>query len=115
VERVEGGCKWGGEEEGGAAAIIGERERGSARVREERGAPIHRIKINGLNSLSHLSSRPSGKKCQKIYCFPEECLLTPNPNAIEHERKEKKKFNFFSENWGITPTRQRIRMTLVVM
>jgi hypothetical protein len=27
---------------------------------------------------------------------------TPNPNATEHERKEKKKFNFFSENWGIT-------------
>jgi hypothetical protein len=27
---------------------------------------------------------------------------TPNSNAIEQERKEKKKFNFFSENWGIT-------------
>jgi uncharacterized protein YqiB (DUF1249 family) len=27
---------------------------------------------------------------------------TPNPNATEHERKEKKKFNFFLENWGIT-------------
>jgi hypothetical protein len=27
---------------------------------------------------------------------------TPNPNATEHERKEKKKFNFFSENWDIT-------------
>jgi hypothetical protein len=27
---------------------------------------------------------------------------TPNPNATEHERKEKWKFNFFSENWGIT-------------
>jgi hypothetical protein len=27
---------------------------------------------------------------------------TPNPNATEHERKEKNKFNFFSENWGIT-------------
>jgi transposase InsO family protein len=27
---------------------------------------------------------------------------TPNPNATEHERKERKKFNFFSENWGIT-------------
>jgi hypothetical protein len=37
MERVEGGCKWGGEEEGGAAATIGERERGSARVGEERG------------------------------------------------------------------------------
>jgi hypothetical protein len=27
---------------------------------------------------------------------------TPNPNAKEHERKEKWKINFFSENWGIT-------------
>jgi hypothetical protein len=27
---------------------------------------------------------------------------TPNPNGTEHERKEKKKFNFFSENWDIT-------------
>jgi hypothetical protein len=24
--------------------------------------------------------------------------LTPNPNATEHQRKEKNKFNFFSEN-----------------
>jgi hypothetical protein len=65
VERVEGGCKWGGEEEGGgpkgvervgAAATIGEKERGSARVGVERGAPIHRIEINGPNTLSHLSS-----------------------------------------------------------
>jgi hypothetical protein len=27
---------------------------------------------------------------------------TPNPNATEHERKEKKKFNCFLENLGIT-------------
>jgi hypothetical protein len=27
---------------------------------------------------------------------------TPNPNATKHERKEKWKINFFSENWGIT-------------
>jgi hypothetical protein len=56
VERVEGGCKWGGEEEGGAAETFGEWERGWARVGEERGAPIHRIEINDPNSLSHLSS-----------------------------------------------------------
>jgi hypothetical protein len=68
VERVEGGCKWGGEEEGGAAATIGERE--SARVGEERGAPIHRIEINGPNSLSHLSSRPQRKKMPKDLLFP---------------------------------------------
>jgi hypothetical protein len=29
---------------------------------------------------------------------------TPNPNATEHKRKEKKKFNLFSENWDITET-----------
>jgi hypothetical protein len=27
---------------------------------------------------------------------------TPNTNATEHERKEKKKFNLFLENWDIT-------------
>jgi hypothetical protein len=56
VERVEGGCKWGGEEEGGAAVTLGQRVRGWAWVGEERGAPIHRIEINDPNSLSHLSS-----------------------------------------------------------
>jgi hypothetical protein len=70
VERVEGGCKWEGEEEGGVAATIGERERGSARFGEERGAPIHRIEINGPNSLSHLSSRPQWKKMPKDLLFP---------------------------------------------
>jgi hypothetical protein len=39
VERVEGGCKWGGEEEGGAAATIWEREKGSARVGRRGGLP----------------------------------------------------------------------------
>jgi hypothetical protein len=34
---------------------------------------------------------------------------TPNPNATEHERKEKKKFHFFSENWGITGGQPRER------
>jgi hypothetical protein len=59
VERVEGCCPRGGEEEGGGRLQqIGERERGSARVGEERGGSHHQIKINGPNSLSHLSSRP---------------------------------------------------------
>jgi hypothetical protein len=31
--------------------------------------------------------------------MPPETL---NPNATEQEKKEKKKFNFFLENWGIT-------------
>jgi hypothetical protein len=67
-----------------------------------RGAPIHRIEIKGPNTLSHLSSRPQWKKCQKIYCFPEECLpklQTPMPQNMKEKRK---KFNFFSENWDIT-------------
>jgi hypothetical protein len=33
---------------------------------------------------------------------------TPNPNATEHERKEKKKFNFFSEDWSITSSNTKI-------
>jgi hypothetical protein len=36
---------------------------------------------------------------------------TPNPNATEHERKEKKKFNFFSENWGITDRHLKLLCT----
>jgi hypothetical protein len=74
VERV-GGCNnW--------------EERGSARVGE--GAPIHRIEIKGPNTLSQLSSRPQRKKCQKIYCFPKECLLklqTPMPKNMKEKRK----------------------------
>ena len=70
MERVGGGCQWGGEQEreGAAATQLG-RGRGAARVGEERGAPIHRIEINGPNLLSPLSSRPQRKKCQKIYYF----------------------------------------------
>jgi hypothetical protein len=34
---------------------------------------------------------------------------TPNPNATKHERKEKKKFNFFSENWDITESTLRTK------
>jgi hypothetical protein len=70
MERVEDGCQWGGEHDrvGVAATNSGEGE-GAARVGEERGAPIHRIEINGPNSLSPLSSHPQRKKCQKIYCF----------------------------------------------
>jgi hypothetical protein len=36
---------------------------------------------------------------------------TPNPNATEHERKEKNKFNFFSENWGITVIEMLVRLS----
>jgi hypothetical protein len=40
---------------------------------------------------------------------------TPNPNAIEHERKEKWKFNFFSENWGTKVTTTMNPTTLNVL
>jgi hypothetical protein len=42
-------------------------------------------------------------KMPKDLLFREECLLklqTPMP----HNKKEKRKRNFFSENWGITVT-----------
>jgi hypothetical protein len=52
MERVEGGCHWGGEQEREGRL----QPNGGARVLEERGAPIHRIEINGPNSLSPLSS-----------------------------------------------------------
>jgi streptomycin 6-kinase len=42
----------------GAADIHWGEGEGAARVLEERGALIHRIEINGSNSLSPLSSRP---------------------------------------------------------
>jgi hypothetical protein len=77
------------------AATIGERERGSVRVGEERGAPIHQIEINGPNSLSHLSSRPQRKKCQKIYCFPEECLMKLQTPMLQN-MKEKRNRNLTS-------------------
>jgi hypothetical protein len=43
------------------------------------------------------------EKLAKDLLFPEECLLklqTPMPQNKKEKRK--KKFNFFSENWGIT-------------
>jgi hypothetical protein len=75
VERVGAAARW--------------EKRGLARVGEG-GAPIQRIKINSPNTLSHLSSRPQREKCQKIYCFPEECLLklqTPMPQNMKEKRK----------------------------
>jgi hypothetical protein len=78
MERVGGGCQWGGEQEreGAAATQLGRRRGGAARVGEERGgAPIHRIEINGPNSLSPLSSQPQRKKMPKDLLFSEECLL----------------------------------------
>jgi hypothetical protein len=39
MERVEGGCKWGGEEEGGGGCNNWGEGEGSARVGEEKGLP----------------------------------------------------------------------------
>jgi hypothetical protein len=76
MERVGGGCQWGGEQEreGAAATQLG-RGRGAARVGEERGAPIHRIEINGPNSLSPFELPTPAEKMPKDLLFSEECLL----------------------------------------
>jgi hypothetical protein len=101
VERVEGGYPRGGEGEGGGGSQIG--RMGGGRLGLGRGAPIHRIEIKGPNTLSHLSSRPQRKKCQKIYYFPEKCLLKLQTLMLQN-MKEKRKRNLtsFSKNWDIT-------------
>jgi hypothetical protein len=95
-----GGGQRGGK--GGAAATNWEKGRGRLGLGRG-GAPIHRIEIKGPNTLSHLSSLPQRKKCQKIYCFPEECLLklqTPMPQNMKEKRK--RNLTSFLENWDIT-------------
>jgi hypothetical protein len=52
--RVGGGCQWGGEEEreGGGCNKLGRGRGGRLGLGRRGGAPIHRIEINGPNSLS---------------------------------------------------------------
>jgi hypothetical protein len=70
MERVEGCCPMGGEEEGGGGCNkLGRGRGGRLGLGRRGGAPIHRIEINGPNLLSHLSSQHQRKQCQKIYCF----------------------------------------------
>jgi hypothetical protein len=92
MERVEGCCPRGGEEEGGSGCNKLWRGRGGRQGLGRRGgAPIHRIEINGPNSLSDLSSRPQRKKMPKDLLFPEECLLklqTPMPQNNKKKKKE---------------------------
>jgi hypothetical protein len=101
VERVEGGFPRGGEEEGGAVAK-GEKERGSAKV--GKGGGSHPLDRDQRPEHALPSEVPTpAEKMPKDLLFP--CGMppeTPNPNGTEHERKEKKKFNLFSENWDIT-------------
>jgi hypothetical protein len=90
-----------GVERVGATATNWEKGRGSARVGKGGSHPSDRDQRP--NTLSHLSSLPLQKKCQKIYCFPEECLLklqTPMPQNMKEKRK--RNLTSFSENWDIT-------------
>jgi hypothetical protein len=97
VERVDSGCPRGGEEEGGGQRPKGSKGWGGCNNWEERG----RL---GLGRGPHPSDRdqrpehtlpselpaPAEKKCQKIYCFLEECLLklqTPMPQNMKEKRK----------------------------
>jgi hypothetical protein len=85
----------------GAAATNGEKGRGRLGLGREGSHPSDRDQRSKHTLPSELST--PAEKCQKIYCFPEECLLkfqTPMPQNM----KEKRKINLtsFSENWDIT-------------
>jgi hypothetical protein len=74
-----------------------------ARVGEEGGShPSDRDQRLELALPSELPT-PAEKTLKDLLFHWGMPPKTPNPKATEHERKEKKKFNFFSENWGITP------------
>jgi hypothetical protein len=68
MERVEGGCKWGGEEEGGAAATIWDRERGSAWGGEGGSHPSDRDQWPELALPSELPT--PAEKMPKDLLFP---------------------------------------------
>jgi hypothetical protein len=75
----------------GAAATIGRRggRLGLGRGRGSR--PLDRDQ-RPKHALPSELPTPAGKKCQKIYCFPEECLLklqTPMPQNMKEKRKGK--------------------------
>jgi hypothetical protein len=96
--------EWKREGERGAApqgweAWEGEKE-GATRVREERASrPSDANQQPKTHSLNRAPD-PGERMPKKVQCFSEiSASQTPNPNGSEHERKEKKNFNFFSENW----------------
>jgi hypothetical protein len=113
VERVEGGCPRGGEEEGGGrrpkrwkgwggGCNPWKKGRGSARVGKGGSHPSDRDQ-RPEHALPPKLQTPA-EKCQKIYCFPEECLLklqTPMPQNMKEKRK--RNLTSFLENWDITP------------
>jgi hypothetical protein len=97
MKRVEGGCPRGGEGEGGGGGQrggrggdcnkLGDRE-GSARVGKGGSHPSDRDQRPKHALPSELPT--PAEKCQKIYCFPEECLLklqTPMPQNMKEKRK----------------------------
>jgi hypothetical protein len=118
VERVEGGCPRGGEGggqrpkgwKGWGAATNWEKGRGSARVGKGGFHPSDRDQRPEHALPSELPT--PAEKCQKIYCFPEECLLKLQ-TPMSQNMKEKRKRNLISflENWDITlyPHLKRIR------
>jgi hypothetical protein len=71
VERVEGGCKWEGEEEGGAAATIGEK-----RKREGRLQQLGRGRGGRLGLGRREGSHPSDRDQWPKLALPSE-LPTP--------------------------------------
>jgi hypothetical protein len=80
VERVGAAARW--------------EKRGPARVGEG-GLPSNGSRSTARTRSPIWAPDPSEKKCQKIYCFPEECLLklqTPMPQNM----KEKRKWNLTS-------------------
>jgi hypothetical protein len=87
--------KRGREGGGGAAATIREKERGSARVGEERGGS-HPSDQDQWPKLALPFELPTpAEKMPKDLLFPKECLLklqTPMP----HNLKEKRKINLTS-------------------
>jgi hypothetical protein len=78
-----------GVERVGAAATIGRRRGGRLGLGRGGSHPSDRDQRPELALPSQLPT-PAGKNFQKIYCFPEECLLklqTPMPQNMKEKRK----------------------------
>jgi hypothetical protein len=92
VERVEGCCLRGEEEEGGGRLQqIGERERGSARVGEERGG-AHPPDRNQWPKLAlPFELLTPAEKMPKDLLFPEECLLKLQTRMPQNKKEKRKR------------------------
>jgi hypothetical protein len=93
MERVKGGCPRGGEEEGGggaAAATLGRRRGGRLGLGRRVGSHPSNRDQRPEHALPSELPTPVEKMTKDLLFplgMPPE---TPNPNATEHERKEKK-------------------------